>query len=208
LVLRQRTHRILLLRPQYYQTSFSIKSVSLTWKDGNRMVPSPDCKPDVLATSLHRIPLASVAFFWKYEAWYYLAGITHGFCWLMWGIFVLKLCTFDLIVHSIIYIQYRSKVFDNFIFLTHNADAPGLKVVWYLITVYVVLGHDLHFPYKHLFKKNHLVTYLLETNHTLTNIKLNRTNGPFLNLRRSKILQILFLSKDTSNNENTIFCFL
>ena len=78
------------------------ESVPLTWKGGNRVVLSPGCKPDVLATSLHRIPSASVAFFWKYEAWHYLAGTTHGFCWLMWGIFLLKLCTFDLIVHSII----------------------------------------------------------------------------------------------------------
>jgi len=44
------------------------------------MVPSPGCKPNVVATSLHLIPPASVAFFWKYEAWHYLAGTTHGFC--------------------------------------------------------------------------------------------------------------------------------
>ena len=49
-------------------------------KGGNRMVLSPGCKPDVLATSLHRIPPASVEFFWKYEAWHYLAETTQGFC--------------------------------------------------------------------------------------------------------------------------------
>ena len=100
--MRQRTHSILVLRPQYYQRSFPRESVPLTWKGENRMVPSPDCKPDVVATSLHRIPPASVEFFWKYEAWHYLAGTTRGFCWLMRDIFLLKLCTFDPIVHNII----------------------------------------------------------------------------------------------------------
>ena len=98
----KKTHGILVLRPHYYQRSFKRESVPLTWKCGNRMVPSPGCKPDVGATSNHLIPPASVAFFWKYEAWHYLAGTTHGFCWLMRDIFLLKLCTLDPIVHSII----------------------------------------------------------------------------------------------------------
>ena len=66
LVLRQRTCDIIVLRPQY--RSFPRESVSLSWKDGNRIVPSPGCKPDVVANSLHRILSAGVAFFWKYEA--------------------------------------------------------------------------------------------------------------------------------------------
>jgi len=78
------------------------ESVSLIWKCGNRIEPSPSCKPDVVATLLHRIPPASVTFFWKYEAWHYLTGTTHGFCWLMQDIFLLKLCTCNSIVHSII----------------------------------------------------------------------------------------------------------
>ena len=78
------------------------RKCALTWKGGNRMVPSPGYKPDVVATSLHQILTASVAFFWKYEAWHYVAWTTHGFCWLMRSIFLLKLCTFDQIVHSVI----------------------------------------------------------------------------------------------------------
>ena len=51
---------------------------------------NPCCKPDTVAALLHRIPPVFVAFFWKYEIWHYLAGTTHGFCWLILGIFLLK----------------------------------------------------------------------------------------------------------------------
>ena len=76
------------------------------------------CKPDVVATSLHRIPPASVAFFWKYEAWYYLAGTTHGLCLLLLGIFLLKLCTFNCS-------QYNSK----FITLWYKFEVENTLVI-------------------------------------------------------------------------------
>ena len=71
------------------------------WKSDGE---GPGCKLDVVATSLHRIPSASIAFFWKYEAWHYLAGTTHGFCFfcILFFYFSFKLCTFDQIVHNII----------------------------------------------------------------------------------------------------------
>ena len=90
------------LRASLFYVRNIIKDPSRERECGIQMVPSPDCKPDMEATSLNRITPASVAFFWKYEAWHYLVWTTHGFCWLMPDIFLLKLCTFYQIVHCII----------------------------------------------------------------------------------------------------------
>jgi len=81
---------------------FSERKCAIDLKRWNSDSAKPGGKPDMVATSLYRIPPASLVFFWEYEARNYHVGITHGFCWLIRGIFLLKVCTFDPIVHSII----------------------------------------------------------------------------------------------------------
>jgi len=94
LILSQRTHSILVIHPECYERCTRIKSVPLIWKGENRMAPCLGGKSNVVA-------MISIEFIQFLSSFARIIK-PRIFCWLMLDIFLFKLCTYNLIVFSIL----------------------------------------------------------------------------------------------------------